>query len=56
MSKEKQVDKVSNARSLYTLAYKLEAVRLVEGGQSVPTTAKILGIPAQKPGQLGSVE
>ena len=50
MSKEKQVDKVSNARGLYTLAYKLEAVRLVEGGQSVPTTAKILGIPAQSLG------
>jgi transposase len=45
MSKDKQIDKVTNARSQYTLAYKLEAVRLVEGGQSVPTTAKILGIP-----------
>jgi transposase-like protein len=50
MSKDKQIDKVTNARSLYTLAYKLEAVRLVEGGQSVPTTAKILGIPAQSLG------
>ena len=46
MSKDKQIDKVTNARSLYTL----EAVRLVEGGPSVPTTAKILGIPAQSLG------
>ena len=50
MSKDKQIDKVTNARSLYTLASKLEAVRLVEVGQSVPTTAKILGIPAQSLG------
>ena len=40
MSKDKQIDKVTNARSLYTLASKLEAVRLVEVGQSVPTTPK----------------
>lgn len=50
MSKEKNANKVSSARSLYTLAYKLEAVRLVQGGQSVPTTAKVLGIPAQSLG------
>ncbi len=31
----------------YTLEFKIEAVRLVKGGQSVPVTAKILGMPAQ---------
>ena len=31
----------------YTLEFKLEAVRLVKGGQSVPVTAKILGVPVQ---------
>ncbi len=35
------------ARSKYTVEYKLEAVRLVKGGQSVPVTAKILGVPVQ---------
>jgi len=34
-------------RGKYTLEYKLEAVRLVKGGQSVPATAKILGVPVQ---------
>jgi transposase-like protein len=32
-------------RSKYTLEFKMEAVRLVQGGQSVTVTAKILGIP-----------
>ena len=35
------------ARGKYTLEFKLEAVRLVKGGQAVPVTAKILGIPVQ---------
>ena len=35
------------ARGKYTLEFKLEAVRLVEGGQAVPVTAKILGVPVQ---------
>jgi transposase len=35
------------ARGQYTLEYKLEAVRLVKGGQSAAVTAKILGVPAQ---------
>ena len=35
------------ARGKYTLEFKLEAVRLVAGGQGVPVTAKILGIPVQ---------
>lgn len=30
-------------RARYTLEYKLEAVRLVKGGQAVSVTAKILG-------------
>ncbi len=34
-------------RAAYTLEYKLEAVRLVEGGQSKAVTAKVLGIPGQ---------
>lgn len=34
-------------RAAYTLAYKLEAVRLVQGGQPCSVTAKILGIPNQ---------
>jgi transposase len=41
MTKEKGV------RAAYTLEYKLEAVRLVEGGQSKAATAKMLGIPGQ---------
>jgi transposase len=35
------------ARARYTLEFKLEAVRLVKGGQSMTATAKILGIPEQ---------
>ena len=31
------------ARGKYTLEFKLEAVRLVKGGQGVPVTAKMLG-------------
>jgi transposase-like protein len=34
-------------RASYTLEYKLEAVRLVQGGQSCAATAKILGMPSQ---------
>jgi len=35
------------ARGKYTLEFKLEAVRLVKGGQSAAVTAKVLGIPNQ---------
>ena len=35
------------ARGKYTLEFELEAVRLVKGGQAVPVTAKILGVPTQ---------
>ncbi len=34
-------------RASYTLEYKLEAVRLVQGGQSWAATAKVLGMPSQ---------
>ena len=34
-------------RARYTLEFKLEAVRLVKGGQVAAVTAKILGIPKQ---------
>lgn len=34
-------------RARYTLEFKLEAVRLVKGGQAVPVTAKVLGVSAQ---------
>ena len=34
-------------RGKYTLEFKMEAVRLVKGGQTVPVTAKILGMPVQ---------
>jgi transposase-like protein len=36
----------ARARGLYTLEYKLEAVRLVKAGQAVGVTAKVLGMPA----------
>ena len=34
-------------RVRYTLAFKLEAVRLVKGGQDLGVTAKVLGMPKQ---------
>ncbi len=34
-------------RAAYTLEYKMEAVRLVQGGQSCTSAAKVLGIPKQ---------
>ena len=40
MSKRKD----GQARSRYTLELKLEAVRLVKGGQAAPVTAKILHV------------
>ena len=43
MSKTKD----GQARGRYTLEFKLEAVRLVKGGQAVPVTVKILGVPTQ---------
>ena len=32
-------------RAKYTLEFKMEALRLIKGGQSVSDTAKILGVP-----------
>jgi transposase-like protein len=37
----------SKRRARYTLEFKLEAVRLVKGGQVAAVTSKILGIPKQ---------
>lgn len=34
-------------RASYTLEYKLEAVRLVQGGRSCAEAAKVLGMPSQ---------
>jgi transposase-like protein len=34
-------------RARYTLEFKLEAVRLVKGGQEASVTARVLGIPKQ---------
>ena len=39
--------KDGNTRGNHTLEFKLEAVRLVKGGQTAPVTAKILGVPVQ---------
>ena len=38
------------ASGKYTLEFKLEAVRLVKGGQAVPVKARILDVPMQTPG------
>ena len=35
----------SKHRARYTLEFKLEAVRLVKGGQEASVTARVLGIP-----------
>jgi len=43
MSKRKD----GQPRGKYTLEFKLEAVRLVKGGQAAAVTAKVLGIPKQ---------
>jgi transposase-like protein len=37
----------SKRRARYTLEFKLEAVRLVKGGQEASVTARILGVPKQ---------
>ena len=43
MSKRKE----GQARGKYTLEFKLEAVRLVKGGQAGSVVAKVLGTPKQ---------
>ena len=35
------------ARGKYTLEFKMKAVRLVQGGEVVPVTAKVPGAPPQ---------
>ena len=37
----------SKHRARYTLEFKLEALRLVKGGQEASVTARILGVPKQ---------
>jgi transposase-like protein len=37
----------SKPRTRYTLEFRLEALKLVKGGQVAAVTAKILGIPKQ---------
>lgn len=39
--------KDGQARGKYALEFKMKAVRLVNGGQAVPVTVKILGAPTQ---------
>jgi transposase len=39
--------KDGQVRGIYTLEFKMEAVRLVQGGQASAVTAKVLGIPKQ---------
>ena len=43
--------KVNQVRGKYTTEFKLEAVRLVKGGQAIPVTAKVLGMPYQTLGK-----
>ncbi len=43
---------IKSKRAAYTLEYKLEAVRLVQGGQARSVTARILDSEANA-GQLG---
>jgi transposase-like protein len=38
---------VARQRGKYTLEFKLEAVRLVKGGQEASVTARVLGVPKQ---------
>ena len=42
-------------RARYTLEFKLEAVRLVKGGQESSVTARVLGCAQTYAEQLGSV-
>jgi transposase len=39
--------KTSSTRARYTLEFKREAVRLVEGGQSIAAAAQTLGVVSQ---------
>lgn len=54
--------KDGQARGKCTLEFKLEAVRLVKGGQSAPVISKTLGVPVQtlgnwvRPGEKGELK
>jgi hypothetical protein len=39
--------KLGQARGKYILEFKMEALRLVEGGRSAPATTRILAVPIQ---------
>ena len=43
-------------RAAYTLEFKLEAVRLVHGGQAKVVTAKVLGIPIATLGYVSPMQ
>jgi transposase len=45
--KENEMTKTKSTRARYTLEFKLEAVRLVESGQTVAAAARTLGLVEQ---------
>jgi transposase len=47
VSNKSQAKSVLSRRGRYTLEFKLEAVRLVKGGQDIAVTSKVLGMPHQ---------
>ena len=47
MGNKSEAKSVLIKRGKYTLEFKLEAVRLVKGGQDIATTSKVLGMPHQ---------
>ena len=47
MSNKSEAKSVLSRRGKYTLEFKLEAVRLVKGGQDIAVTSKVLGMPHQ---------
>jgi transposase len=47
VSNKGEAKSVLTRRGRYTLEFKLEAVRLVKGGQDIAVTSKVLGMPHQ---------
>ena len=47
MGNKSEAKSVLIKRGKYTLEFKLEAFRLVKGGQDIATTSKVLGMPDQ---------
>ena len=54
MSKQKKVVNPERVRQQFSPEFKLEAVRLVQGGQAKAVTAKILRCAGADTGQLGA--